>query len=479
MRAHKEIIAEIEELPDGPKIGAFFDFDGTLMSGFSAVTFLREQIKRGDFSPMEVLELVNSLTSFRSGKIGFSAMMVANTQLLRGQQESDYYEFGEKIYQKYISRLIYPESRSLVNAHLQKGHTVAIVSSATPYQIEAARNDLNIEHLLCTRLEVKDGKFTGEVVRPTCWGEGKFTMAKQLAKKYKVDLKKSYFYSDSDEDLPLLEKVGNPRPLNPNNALLDVARERGWPVRRFGSRGRPRMSDFIRSVAATVSLPVAFAAAMPIWAISGSKRQAQNFTTSIFADLSSALIGMDLVVRGEHNLWRQRPAVFIFNHQSKVDFILVTMLMRRDIAGVGKKELGKTPVIGPIVEFGGTVLIDRSQSSDAIEAMRPLVDVMQNDGKSVSIFPEGTRSSSNKLGRFKKGAFHLAMQAGVPLVPVVIHNAGDIASKGDFIMRSGTVEVDVLDPIDTSDWEPETIDEHVAYVRNLYLETLELTDTAL
>jgi putative phosphoserine phosphatase/1-acylglycerol-3-phosphate O-acyltransferase len=100
--------------------------------------------------------------------------------------------------------------------------------------------------------------------------------------------------------------------------------------------------------------------------------------------------------------------------------------------------------------------------------MQPLVDAMRNERKSVVIAPEGTRTISPKLAPFKKGAFHLAIQAGVPVVPIVIHNAGDVAPKGDFVFRPATVEVDVLPPVDTSDWAAETIEEHVAEIRRMF-----------
>jgi putative phosphoserine phosphatase/1-acylglycerol-3-phosphate O-acyltransferase len=118
--------------------------------------------------------------------------------------------------------------------------------------------------------------------------------------------------------------------------------------------------------------------------------------------------------------------------------------------------------------LAGTVFIDRENAASAIEAMQPLVDAMRNERKSVVIAPEGTRTVSPKLAPFKKGAFHLAIQAGVPVVPIVIHNAGDVAPKGDFVFRPATVEVDVLPPVDTSDWAAETIEEHVAEIRRMF-----------
>ena len=76
------------------------------------------------------------------------------------------------------------------------------------------------------------------------------------------------------------------------------------------------------------------------------------------------------------------------------------------------------------------------------------------------------------MAPFKKGAFHLAIQAGVPIVPIVIHNALDVAPKGDFAFRAATVMVDVLPPVDTRVWRRETIDQHVAEVRGMYLKAL-------
>jgi len=197
---------------------------------------------------------------------------------------------------------------------------------------------------------------------------------------------------------------------------------------------------------------------------------------SLFADVASALVGLNLKVKGERYLWEQRPAVFIFNHQSKADVIITAKLLRRDIAGVGKKEIGNYPVLGKIMELSGTVLIDRQNTASAIAAMEPLVNIMKVEGKSVLIAPEGTRTVSPKLGAFKKGAFHLAMQAGVPIVPIVIHNALDMAPKGEFVYRKATVEVDVLPPIDTSGWQKENVSQYVREVRDLYLEVLGQSD---
>ncbi|MGB5630864.1 MAG: HAD-IB family hydrolase [Woeseiaceae bacterium] len=472
MHPHQDVIAEILELPDGPQVGAFFDFDGTLISGYSAIAFIEEQITRGNLSVRELVELVGAMASFGMGSLGFSAMMIATSQFLRGIREDSYINFGEELFRSHIARQIYPESRALVQAHLAKGHTVAIISSATPYQILPAARDLEIENVLCTELEVEKGVFTGAVMHPTCFGPGKVTAAENLAEKYGVDLDRTFYYSDSDDDILLLERVGNPRPLNPNSGLLSISERRGWPVRRFGSRGFTRPSDWIRSLMVPTTLIGSFLAGIPIWALSGSKRDAVNFSISVFADTASALIGLNLKISGEQHLWSHRPAVFIFNHQSNVDLVIMARLMRRDISGVGKRELRDMPVIGRVLEASGVVLIDRSNTAAAIASMAPLVDAMRVEGKSVCLSPEGTRAVTPKLAEFKKGAFHLAMQAGVPMVPIVIHNSGDVQPKGDMLYHPGTVKVDVLPPVDTSKWSVETIEEHIADVRGMYLRAL-------
>ncbi len=470
-------IAKINALPDGPQIGAFFDFDGTVIAGYSAFAFVREQISQGHLSMAEFTTLVGAMANFGLGNMGFSGMMVATSQFLRGVSEQTYIDLGETLYQKHIARKVYPEARAIIEAHMAKGHTMAIISSATPYQVNPAAADLGFEHVLCTRLETRDGVFTGGVERPTCFGPGKVAAAEHLAQTEGVSLADSYFYSDSMDDIELLEHIGHPRPLNPDRKLTRHARERQWPMQSFSSRGTPGPLDWARSIAATGSLLGAFAASLPIWALTGSRRKAQNFSYSLFADTASALIGMDLEVEDEHNLWLQRPAVFVFNHQSKADVIVLVSLLRRDLAGIGKKELQRLPLLGQALQFGGVVFIDRQNARSAIEAMRPLVDVMRNEGKSVLIAPEGTRSVSPTLGPFKKGAFHLAIQGGVPIVPIVIFNAGDVAPKGEFVFRSATVRARILAPVDTSEWRANTIREHVEEVRNLFVDALGQSDT--
>ncbi|MEO0369691.1 MAG: lysophospholipid acyltransferase family protein, partial [Pseudomonadota bacterium] len=246
-------------------------------------------------------------------------------------------------------------------------------------------------------------------------------------------------------------------------------RGRGWPVQDFTSRGSAGIFDYARAFAAQGSMVTSVLAGLPIFALTGSLNKTRNFSTSLFADTAAAITGIEIDITGEEHIWSQRPCVFIFNHQSQADVIILPYILRRDLAGVGKKEIGDVPILGKIMEYGGTVLIDRENSASAREAMEPLVDVMLKEGRSVCIAPEGTRSTSTDLGRFKKGAFHLAMQAGVPIVPIVIHNAIDVAPRGQFVFRPATVKVSVLPPVSTNGWQVEHLDQHIDAVRDQFL----------
>ncbi len=471
MALHSRLTKEIRNGPSGSKVGAFFDLDQTLLAGFSATSFLRERVMSGSVGPRELAATFYGALTYGLGRTGFSGLMTATTAAYRGLAESVLEAIGEETFVKHLARQIYPESRALVEAHHAAGHTVAIISAATRYQAEPMARDLGIDHVLCTRLEVEEGIFTGGIVRPTCYGEGKLHAARALAEREGIDLAQSYFYTDSADDLPLLEEVGRPRPTNPDRKLAQLAKERLWPVRRFHSRGNPSLGDLIRTGLTYASVAPSLWAGAAAGLTTGSLREAINVSGAIWGDLATSLAGIDLRVEGEEHLWSQRPAVFIFNHQSALDAVLMLKLVRRDLTAVGKIELRRNPVFGPLFAAAGVVFIDRSDSQAAIEALAPAVQALRQ-GRSLVIAPEGTRSPTPRLGRFKKGAFHMAMEAGVPVVPVVLRNVLDAFPKDATIVRPATIEAVVLPPISTSDWSAENLDAKIEAIRSRYLEIL-------
>jgi putative phosphoserine phosphatase / 1-acylglycerol-3-phosphate O-acyltransferase len=471
MRERTFLTQDIERGPSGPKVGAFFDVDGTLLAGFSALAFWRDRLLSGQMSLSDVSENLLAFVGFQRGRVGFSGILAAWSGILRGTEEADLIATGERLFDKELAALVYPESRALVTAHLRKGHSVAIVSAATRYQVEPLARDLGIEHVLCTQLEVEDGKFTGHYISPACWGEGKASAVREFAARDGVDLEQSYFYSDAAEDLPLFEIVGKPRPTNPDARLRKIADHRAWPVRSFNSRGRPSFANVVRTVLATSSGATAFLLGLPLAFVTGRPKELIDFSLAAWGDLGTALAGIDLRVEGEEHLWSDRPAVFIFNHQSALDVLLLAKLLRRDYVGVAKKELRRVPFLGALAAFTGTIFVDRADSKSAIRALQPAVDALRA-GTSLAIAPEGTRTPTPRLAPFKKGAFHMAMQARVPIVPIVIKNALDALPKHALVIRPATVEVVVHPPIPTRDWSRDTLDDRIAEIRRLYEETL-------
>lgn len=472
MALYAQVTREIRSGPRGPKIAAFFDLDRTLLAGFSAVAFFQDRLLSGRMSPRELVESVAAATSFSAGRIGFSGLATAAAGAFRGLSEAALMEQGEAIFESQLAASIYPESRELVRAHQEMGHTVAIVSSALPHQVEPVARALGIEHALCTRLETENGAFTGRVVKPTCYGEGKAFYARALAAEIGCDLAESFFYSDSHEDLPLFEIVGRPRPLNPDRTLSEIAAARGWPARSFRSRGRPGVAELARTGLTLWSLLPSVLAGIPAALMNGSRRDAINVAMTTWGELGTALAGVELAVEGEAYLWARRPAVFVFNHQSGIDSLLLCKLLRRDVVAISKQELRSHPLFGPVFGWAGTVFIDRGNREKAVAALRPAVDALRS-GLSIAIAPEGTRSSTTKVGRFKKGAFQIAMQAGAPIVPIVFRNALDALPKHGLVIRPSRVECVVHPPIATSRWRRADLDRHIESVRQIFVDTLE------
>jgi len=115
--------------------------------------------------------------------------------------------------------------------------------------------------------------------------------------------------------------------------------------------------------------------------------------------------------------------------------------------------------------------VDRGNAGKAVDVLAPVVEKLR-EGYSIAISPEGTRSPTPRVAPFKKGAFHMAIQGQVPIVPIVIRNAGELFWRGSTFMRTGTVDVAVLPPISVAGWKRDELSERVAEVRELFVATL-------
>ena len=226
-----------------------------------------------------------------------------------------------------------------------------------------------------------------------------------------------------------------------------------------------------RTAAGAAGLSAATAVAAGLGVLNHSRRRAVNTLASAGTELSLALAGVSLETVGEKHLWSHRPAVFVFNHQSALDTLVVPNLLRRDLTAVVKREAAHDPrfvVLGALAEVA---YVDRHNHGQAVEA---LADVERRiaEGVSIAIAPEGTRSRTGAVGPFKTGAFHMAQQAGVPVVPIVIRDSGALMPPGSLLVHPGTVHVAVLEPVDVSRWGEAEFHDRVEALRQQFIQTL-------
>jgi 1-acyl-sn-glycerol-3-phosphate acyltransferase len=179
---------------------------------------------------------------------------------------------------------------------------------------------------------------------------------------------------------------------------------------------------------------------------------APDFASRVFGSLWARLnVGVSLVklkVVGREHLVPHQSYVIIANHQSLFDILLLYGFLELDIKWVMKKELRQLPVLGFACAAMGHILIDRSNTSAALASINQASDRIKN-GISVVFFPEGTRSRNANLLPFKKGAFRLAVELQLPILPVTIIGSGDILPTGGLNLRPGTASLTFGAPIST------------------------------
>ncbi len=467
-----DLLTAVAEGPQGPEVGAFFDFDGTLIHGYSAALYFRQRLASGAVSPEELIGTLVEVFNMQQRGHDVTRLVGVGLGALRGTAMTDLEEMGQQLFRTRISGELYPDARRLVRAHLRAGHTVALASSATRFQAQAAAEDLGITHLLVTEVEALEGIATGKVDGPILWGPGKATAVLTFAEEQGLDLAESYAYGNGGEDVFYLETVGRPRPLNADSTLTQAAQDRGWPVHRLHRERRLTPTNVIRSAASFAGLAAGVGAGLAMGLLNGDRRTALTVAAAISSELALAGAGVTLEVEGQENLWLSRPAVFVFNHQSQLDVVVLAALLRRDFTGVAKKELAKDPTFAAMGWLADVAYVDRTDSVAAREALAPALESLAS-GTSLVIAPEGTRSPTPRPLPFKKGAFHLAMQAGVPMVPVVIRNAGQRMPAHSMILTPGAVQVRVLAPMSTADWTVDNLAAQVALVEKMYADALD------
>lgn len=471
------LLDRIEEADDGPEVVAAFDFDGTLIKGFSAGAFYNHRFQTGELGPLEIIKTIAAAREGIQSPDDFAEFLEMALSSWAGKQESELLELGDQIWKKSVSSMLRQETFALLQAHRAKGHSLLLASSATDFQIVPAARELGIDDVACTRLEAVDGVLTGFTIGQALWGFEKANALARFADERGADLERSFAYSDGTEDIPFLEQAANPVAVNPHRGLEEEATKRGWPILRGapkrGTLGLPDPMDVARTAAFYGSWIGAMGVGAGLGILRQDKKIAMELAMEIGPELALALAEVEMNVVGEEHLWSARPCVFMINHQSKLDVPLTARLLRYGYTGVAKKEAKSVPFFGQLFQLAEVAFIDRGNTTQAKEALQPAVDKIVEEGFSLVISPEGTRSRTPRLSPFKKGGFHVAMQAGVPIVPIVYRNAGEVMWRDAQIISPGTVDVAVLPPVDTSGWKPETVDQHRDEVQEMFERTLQ------
>lgn len=222
----------------GPS-AAFFDLDRTLIAGSSAFALARAARSTHMMPTRELLrDAVTAATFKLRGDHDTGASDDARDRILgfvRGQRQDDLLALNEQVLPVLLGK-IRPEARRLVDIHRSAGRATYIVSAAPQEIVEPLATSMGMTGGIGTVGEVVDGRYTGELAGPFCYGTGKVDAIEELARWDGLDLTQCYAYSDSASDLPMLSAVGHPVAVNPDSKLERHARSHGWPVVIFSQR---------------------------------------------------------------------------------------------------------------------------------------------------------------------------------------------------------------------------------------------------
>ncbi len=209
---------------------ALFDMDRTLVRVNTAGLYFRARVRAGQISKRDALRIAGIHLGYQLSVVDMPALIALAVQAARGMAEAEMIAFCQALYSQQVQGQICPHARQTLENHRQQGHVLALVTASTPYLAAPLAQALGIAHVLCTEMAVQDGVFTGELLRPPCFGLAKVQRAEELAAEHETTLSNAWFYTDSYSDAPLLQVVGHPQVVRPDPRLRWLAWRQNWPV---------------------------------------------------------------------------------------------------------------------------------------------------------------------------------------------------------------------------------------------------------
>jgi HAD superfamily hydrolase (TIGR01490 family) len=209
---------------------AFFDLDGTLLTVNSANLWIRRERRLGHISNWQLARAALLLGGYRLGVLDMNSALRAALATLRGVSEESIRQQTHEWWREEVRPFVAPGAREVLDQHRRDGEPLVLLTSSSRYAAEMAIDEFKLDAALFQRYAVSEGKFTGEPLRPICYGAGKVETAEAWARERDIDLSASSFYTDSVTDLPMLERVAHPFAVQPDPRLRRIARARGWPI---------------------------------------------------------------------------------------------------------------------------------------------------------------------------------------------------------------------------------------------------------
>lgn len=225
-------------------------------------------------------------------------------------------------------------------------------------------------------------------------------------------------------------------------------------------------------VAVAVAVTGFFSTCAVVFAILGAGENSIHKVARIWAKILLKIARVHVTVTGTENVLKDRPQIFMSNHQSDFDILIVLAFLPGQFRWIAKKELFRIPVFGKAMRNAGYIEIDRQDHQRAMISLEEAAKKIR-EGKSVMSFPEGTRSRDGKVKAFKQGMFHLAIRSGVAVVPITIIGASEIMPKRSLRVNPGWITMVIDKPIETSGYTIETRHDLMQKVRSIIVANLD------